>query len=606
MVGFGAWETMVLMAQESPPVNRMRLASPFTPSLIARITAWLLVSGCADPVTIRPVRCSRDAQCDLRELCVESRCRPRDVVSCRRVEGGRPLLQARPHALDFGRLTEGSTTAELALRNVGDCTLTLFDIALARGSASPFTCDACTSEGLPRELFPLRELTVRIGVPDPPLGTFEDALVLVSDDAELPELRVPLRARFDGRALLGAAPARVELGFVPVGATGEATVRLTNRGSGTAEAEIVALRLEASEGAGLALGSPFTPRALAPLRSDGPQDALDVELRFSPRAVADHRGALVVTWRARGVETELRVPLQGSSRGPPRARISPDALRFGEVGVGEPTARAIVVANQGQSDLRVRPRWVGPGVPPDLALPRSALPPVEPGGLAELVVELNPTAEGPVTALLALETNDPTLAPSTVPVSADVRARPGAQTVRLELRFDNGSSSVLDDDFRDVDLILESPTGRLCDERHPAPDDWGAEGRPSWYGFGPKEEPERIVLFDAATEGTYQASVLYREDCASVPTDFVAAVLGLSVEALVTYLTGGLAGPSSAEVAEAIDGLCVSRGGTDATVTTWLNGHVVDETSLWLGARGDLRPAVQLVVAGGAISVRTP
>ena len=53
-----------------------------------------------------------------------------------------------------------------------------------------------------------------------------------------------------------------------------------------------------------------------------------------------------------------------------------------------------------------------------------------------------------------------------------------------------------------------------------------------------EEEPERIILADSRQDGTYRVMVNYQQDCASLPTDLLAGILGISVEVLIRPTVG--------------------------------------------------------------------
>ena len=106
------------------------------------------------------------------------------------------------------------------------------------------------------------------------------------------------------------------------------------------------------------------------------------------------------------------------------------------------------------------------------------------------------------------------------------------------MSFENGESGFFGDDLRNVDMSLENPFGQLVNKQQPSPM-WGGFGNPTWFAFGVSEEPERIILPDAQNDGSYRVILQYVEDCASVPTQLLAGVLGISVSSLTSYLSGG-------------------------------------------------------------------
>ena len=153
-------------------------------------------------------------------------------------------------------------------------------------------------------------------------------------------------------------------------------------------------------------------------------------------------------------------------------------------------------------------------------------------------------------------------------------------------------------------MTLENPFGLVCNKQNDSPSNWGAFGNPGWLAFGPKEEPERIVLPDSTQDGTYRVLLTYMEDCSSVPSGLVAALLGISVDVLIAYFTGGVGiGVSGDQVADAIEDVCFDHSSSAATVTVYLNGMIAAEVPVTLGRKGDYLYALDLVRTGGVFTV---
>lgn len=563
--------------------------------------------GCdEEPVAIFVAPCLDEGACGPGEICVDGACAPRDSLACSKVDGGRAILQPSPPAVDFGRVGGGTARAELLVRNIGDCTLTFFDAFFSSAESSPFQCPQCARERFPLELLPFEEDALEIFFTPPGIGAQEDMLVLVSDDVELEEIRVPVRASFDGVPSLSFVPAEIDFGYTQVGRTKTRTVRVMNRGTGTAPLEVHGAWVES------ATASPFSllegldePVVLRPFDpSEGSLSDLVLTVRYRPLDLAAHSGALVVSAAGPG-EADSQVVLRGTSERPPEIAVDPLEVRFGPVPLGQTASAPITILNTGGAPLEVRARWGGAGLTTDLSARPARIAPLSAGAFGPLMVEVTATRPGAIQGLLLLESNDPRRPSITVPVSAEGREVPGAEVVKVEMTFENDSDSSLDSDLRDIDLALESPAGLVCDERNPSPVDWMAHGQPTWLAFPPKEEPERIILRDAQQDGIYRVALSYQEDCASVPTDLAAAVLGISVDLLLDAVTGGgLPGLTSGEITSVIEALCLSRRGTSATVTVSVNGEVRAEVPVRLAERGQRVAAVTLERRDGVFAVR--
>ena len=565
-------------------------------------------TACQDDATpIVRERCTDDDFCGPGFVCELGDCVPVDAVSCQEVEGGQAILQPSPIRLDFGFTGSGTSQQPLLLRNIGNCTVTVFEAGFARGASSAFECPFCSPDRFPIDLFPFREHELTVFFTPEGVGTFEDAVVLLSDDSEFTEIRVPVRATFNGIPAAAVTPDRVDFDFVPVGRSGARTLDIRNRGTGIAPLEIRQIEIETATASAFSIASALDdsdqPIILRPLAS-GADDKLTVNLRYRPQEVEAHVGDLVIHTNEPG-NSVLRIPLAGSSKTPAKISVSTDRIEFGAVPIGQTTAVTLTIVNEGGTPLRINYRWGGAGLTTDFSALPAVVPPVPAGEFTEMQVLVIATAPRPIEGLLILESNDPNRPTVTVPVSAVGESVAGAQVIKIDMNFDNGQDSLFDDDFRNVDMTLENPFGLVVNKQFPEPSNWNQFGNPSWISFGPKEEPERIVLPDAQADGTYRVLLTYQEDCASVPSGLVAAVLGISVEALITYLSGGgNLGVGSGEVSEAIENLCLDREPSLATVTIYVNGLVVAEVPVTLGRKSDSIYAADLIRQNGQFTVR--
>ncbi len=557
-----------------------------------------------EPPIVLKKRCTADSECEAGHICIDGDCIPKDALSCQTVEGGKAILQPGPSLLDFGYTGSGTALADLILRNIGDCTLTIYEAYLEKGEESPFVCPKCDEGKFLLELFPFRDHQMKILFTPGGVGEYEDYLILLSDDAEFSEIKVPLRARFDGIPKAAVAPSMLDFDYAPVGRTVAQQLKITNQGDGTAPLEILDIKIETATASAFSFEPEFIdPITVKPTRVDR-NAALDLRVKYHPKEIEGHEATLVITTN-QPRDAILRVPLIGSSKTPAKIKIYPESIRFGPVPIGQSTPLPLNITNEGGTPLKVKYRWGGTGLSTDLSALPQIVPPVAPGAYTDLQVLVTATSPSPITGLLLLETNDPSRPSVTVPVSAEGQDVVGAQVVKIEMNFENGSDSFFDDDFRNVDLALESPYGHVCNKQNPRPQDWMNFGHPSWLAFGPKEEPERVVLPDAMQDGTYRVILNYVEDCSSVPSGIVAAVLGISVDALIAYLTGGITGGTTGgQVSDAIERLCLNHSSSAVTVTVTVNGQVVDEVPATLGQKGDLIYALDLIRQNGQYTVR--
>lgn len=582
--------------------------------MIAKSTAWLglclaassgALLSCGDETnTIIRERCQSDADCTGGEVCELGECIPRDAVSCSAIDGGRPILQPGPPLVDFGQVGPATSERRLVLRNIGDCTLTLYEAFFEQEDSTAFTCPMCNPSEFPLELFPFRDVEVGVYFTPVPgeLGDFRDNLVLLSDDSEFAEIKIPVRARFRGVTNVRAAPEELDFGYVAVGRTAQRPVQISNLGTGTAQLVIESIEFQPTATTAFS----FSPElvdfvTLEPVSVD-PSAGHTVVVRYHPRELGVHTGELVVKTNQMNNGT-LRVPIRGTSKTPPKISYSPERIEFGTVPLGQTVSQPLTLVNQGGSPLRVSYTWGGTAFTTDFSALPVQVPEVEPGQYTELRVFVTATAPGALAGLLILETNDPNRPTVTIPVSANGSDTAGAQVLKVDMTFQNGEDGWFGSDLRNVDMTLENPFGLIVDKTTRNPN-WGAFGNPTWVAFGTSEEPERIVLPDATQDGRFRVILTYIEDCESVPTQLVASILGISVDVLITALLGVPTGVGSNQIADVISSLCLDRSGAAATVTIYANGQVISEKGARLGSKGEFQYVADIERINGQYTVR--
>jgi len=180
--------------------------------------------------------------------------------------------------------------------------------------------------------------------------------------------------------------------------------------------------------------------------------------------------------------------------------------------------------------------------------------------------------------------------------------------LKLELTYENGDDSMIDNDFRDVDLVYENPYGDVCTKipeqsRNP---NWGIFGTPKWFAFGAKEEPERIIHTNPGQkDGLYGVKVLYQEDCEDIPTQTIALLLGISVDALITGLSEGVLRLNVGDdIEDIISQHCFGHGNTNATVTAYINGQLADEKTVKLNKKGDMMEIFKIERKGNKFIIK--
>jgi len=580
--------------------------------LIGTLAACLgALTGCEEETKLVVTSCLGDADCPEGQLCDQGTCVSMSKFRCDAVTTGASVLQPAPHVVDFGTVGSDLVTKTITLRNIGNCSLTIFEANLTGTKDSPFLCDGCSEKDYPIEIFPMREKTITITFTAPKVGSFTDKLELLSDDVEFPTLPVPIRAQFDGIPKLQASPDPVKFGYVEQGKEDTRVVQLVNRGTGIAPVTITNIRLEPADTDAFSIeGSvehplptveePFT---LTPVKAD-PRAAYLATVHYHPRSVQAHVADLIVETSSQAVGT-LRIGLSGTSETPPALSVSPEIVDFGDVPLGQMMAQTITLVNQGGSPLDLTYSFrnncppTNPKCSTDFSFAPATLPSIEPGKFFELQVFVTPAAAGDLQGLLLIGSNDPRRPTSTIPISAKGVNEAGTQVVKVEVSYENGSETMFDNDIRRLDVSLENPYGFMCNRAEPKPTTWGDFGNPQWMALGAKLNPQRVLLVNPKSDGTYRVLLQYTEDCSSLPSQLLASILGISVDALIAYLSGGVINIDSGDVSNAIDSACFSHSGTNANVTVWVNGKTIAEKTAAMNKKGEFNYALDLIREDG-------
>jgi hypothetical protein len=544
-------------------------------SLLLPLTVLL---GCqANPTPLQPAVCEEDA-------CIVDRCRQNGQVG---------TLLPTPHLVQFGA---AESKALVAFENVGSCPVTLFEASFAGGATSAFTCDDCAGR-LPVDLMPGESASFLVRLRRAGTVDMHDVLVVQSDDAEFPRLQVPLHAAPRAGAFAQVVPAAADFGFVPVGQSARRVVTIANQGGGETPLVVKGVSFEPAATRDFALSAPpVFPVTLASTAVE-PSANLALEVVLRPDAPSRRQAVLVVSTDS----GDVRVPLTGEAGAPPIIRTSATAVSFGNVAVGTSVRRSVTVSNTGANALHVESGWSGTVSADAVLKPASAFD-LAPGASRDIDIEVSAGAVGPLAAILELRSNDPSRPAVALPVTAN-RVSGSAGTVTAQLTFATAEDGWVSTDVRRVDLSLESPSGGKCDAAA-ADGDFGDYGRARWTGQGSLARPQRIVLQNTKTDGTWHLRLGYTDDCDTLPTAAAANVLGLSVDALLAYLTGGAFTLDPRAVAGVVSSLCAGRNSTVATVTVAVDGRIVDERSVTLHQRGESTLAFDLVRSGGVFSIR--
>ena len=557
------------------PFNDIRCVFKCSVQMVFAVST--LFVGCDhDKIFIQ--ECLSHAECVPHSFCLMGECLPRVPSDCSALTQEQAFIQASPSAIHFGGHLESDLrrNKSISLRNIGLCPAMIYKIAF---DAEALHCDSCRNQNLPRTLLPGEELQLNLQ-PHTSTFAFQTELLVSSNDAEHPTLRVPIYIA--PSAPFHIQPNPVTFGRVEVGESVEKRITLLNFSSSSVEIDSLTLDHHA-----FSLPTPPKTRGLLGAQNKTP-GKLDLIVMYHPIDLARHEGHLKVSFQN---GAHIITPLHGSSLSPPKLTVTTRNLSFGDIELGHTQAKDLVITNEGGSTLEFLPQFLSHRDDIFGLIPGPLR--ITPGDFSILSVFASPLEAGGFRGVLNLESNDPGRPVLPIELSGSA-SRPAPGLVRIDMRFQNGDSSVFGLDLREVDLSIENFEGQVCGQRSSQPCDWGDNHQPKWFGLGTRNEPERIVLLDSPDDTSYNVLLYYREDCSSAPTRYIAELLGVSFETLLSELTGGLSLPSE-ELISLIDNLCISRRSTSALVNVYIDNILVAEVSKPLYSRGELSTALRLV-----------
>lgn len=601
--------------------------------------------------------CNNDDDCRNDELCVFGACEPADEFACQPDQA--PLLSRSPSGtIEFGEVNIGTAAEQvITITNLGDCLLTLSAAGLLGTGSPDFSCDRCDPTIYPQRIPPNRTLDITVGFSPTSAGDAASQLLINSDDLTAGDeghIAIDLHAAYSGEPTIVVEPLEANFDFVAVGNNRTIELQVTNRGTGNAALIITNLFVESSTQftippeAGI---SQLNPRTLGRYNPDVPDTILTVPVTFAPQGTpANHAADLVIT--AANMLEPLRVPLTGSSLGPPQITVSATEFQFKCQGspldpcpapeaypVGIVAYRQFTITNSGQSNLNVNMTLGGEAG--DFSVSPSFVPPISPGGVMPITVFFNPSAPSdpanrfnPIEAFDAVlnitsnDTDPATDVLKTVVLKGFSKGGQNDQVLKLEMNYENADNSWAGNDYRDVDLELVSPTGFSCAkpirtwaESPPGSgnyqviseedlcDEWnayGQEGQANWIALGQYEEPERIIVFGlgptGAEGGVFRANVYYIEDCANIPTGLLANILGIGGSILLGILGGAVGIPITVppdQISDMIANNCFDHASSMATLHISRDGVEDAAPQVRLGSKGEVREIATLTRTNG-------
>jgi uncharacterized protein (TIGR03437 family) len=322
-----------------------------------------------------------------------------------------------PRSLNFGAVGLGDTKdLSLSIRNIDNHRIVVNSIASGAPQefsvitpGAPFPIESGTEQLVTLRFTPLaagtRTATLRINSDDPGRPLFDVLLSGNGVGSQNPKIDV--------------SPVSLDFGATPTGQSKDLTLTARNIGSG-----VLTINPIASGNPRFAVIGPAMPFTV----SAGAQQVITV--RFSPNVAGPQSGALTITSNAVD-RPSLGVALTGSGSGTPDIAITPGALDFGSVTIGQNATKTLSVNNPGSALLKI---YAVTSRDPNfnVALPATPLS-LPAGGSAPLTVKFTPTAVGAQTSALLIASNAANKNTLVIQARGDV---PGGRT----LATDDGSA----------------------------------------------------------------------------------------------------------------------------------------------------------------------
>jgi hypothetical protein len=337
-------------------------------------------------------------------------------------------------------------------------------------------------------------------------GAQSARLILTGNNFQQPAIEIVLTGRAYDQVVpdIVVTPTVLDFGRIAVGQAKEMKASVSNAGG--ADLRITALA---------AGNTAFTVSPPAPL-TVAPGANVEITVRFTPRAAGPAADSLRIASDDPGRPT-VTIALAGAGEGGPALNVTPAALDFGSVTVGQSKDLTLSVANSGNAALAVKSasldsaayRWVSPSLPFSLNT----------GAKQEAVVRFTPAAAGAAPANLVIASDDPARPTLTVPLSgagAAVAGTPGITLTPAALEF----GSVTAGQFKDLTIALANTGSAALSVKSASLDHtayrWISPPLP--FSLNPGAKQDAIVRFAPAAAGATSASLVIASDDPARPT----------------------------------------------------------------------------------------
>ncbi len=297
--------------------------------------------------------------------------------------GGRTSdLMVEPARLDFGRIPAGTEATQLLIAtNLGTEPVAVSAIS----AEEPFQALSAPMTLAPGQS---QEIVVRFRSREPWQG--EGALRITSQELSGGVREIPLLAEAHAPAGIEVEPLSLSFGEVLLEGSSKGSITIHNNGGDELRVDSVATT------------APFRPELFSAVVAPG--ESQTIEVSFEPTALGLERTDLLIASNdpEKGTVT-VRLDGTGVDRLPrPRVEVSPPALDFGKVRVGEKAETTLSIRNTGTDPLSITNLVL---LPPFSAPTRGRE--IPPGSALALPVTFAPSSPGSSFAPLVIYSNAP-------------------------------------------------------------------------------------------------------------------------------------------------------------------------------------------------------
>lgn len=311
-------------------------------------------------------------------------------------EGVLPHIEILQSELDFDIVRLGENfSLNLPIQNTGGDTL---QIELLHPSNSVFQIEQTTLKINPG----LSSDTIRVTFTPDSVKTFQDSLIILSNDRDIPRIAIPLSGEGFG-PVINIDPTSLNFGSVAV--LSDTLLYLTISNLGNNSLDIDSLPVKQPDSLVEVFSINIKPDSF-PLTLD-PDSSIIISVRFTPPDWGSISGQLLV-YSTDPFRDTLAVTLLGTGIAP-EITISSTKLDFGEVLIISDSTQILTIENIGNLQLTIEDFDI---FPPDSVFKLSDMTvsfpfDIKPGSSAEFPIKFMPVDTGLVDSQILILSNDP-------------------------------------------------------------------------------------------------------------------------------------------------------------------------------------------------------